>query len=392
MAQAGISPEKMHILVRGEKERFVSAKWSLYYQLLKLCLPVFYFQTTEASLSDLLLQQMDLATPVMAYVYGEDEAKDELTLLAAMENSGKQEDRQDADLEISTDDQKANGDEAEAQDPIAAAGAENVAAAATPVWTKQVEVNRDKLLDYDYLVKNFYRIDRTTTIDSSELNPGQLLAKDLTIDTNVGGPVILIYHTHSQEGFVDSDGAEGMTVMGLGDRLTSLLQDTYGIQVLHHRGKYDVDGRDYAYSNAEPEIKQVLADNPTIQVVIDLHRDGVGDDVHLVTDIGGKQTAKIMFFNGLSRTTSTGPIDHLQNPNLQDNLATSLQMQIAAAELYPGFTRPVFLKGYRYNMHMCPKSMLIEVGAQTNTFEEVYNAMDPLANILAYVLLGQSHT
>lgn len=370
----------------------MSAKWSLYYQLLKLCVPVFCFQTTEASLSDLLLQQMELATPVMAYVYGEDESKDELTLLAAIENSGKQEDTKNADIAISADAQKANGDEEETQDPIAAAGAENVAAAATPVWTKQAEVNRDKLLDFDYLVKNFYRIDRTTTIDSSELNPGQLLAKDLTIDTNVGGPVILIYHTHSQEGFVDSDGSEGMTVMGLGDRLTSLLQDTYGIPVLHHRGKYDVDGRDYAYSNAEPEIRQVLADNPTIQVVIDLHRDGVGDDVHLVTDIGGKQTAKIMFFNGLSRTTSTGPIDYLQNPNLQDNLATSLQMQIAAAELYPGFTRPVFLKGYRYNMHMCPKSMLIEVGAQTNTFEEVYNAMDPLANILAYVLLGQSHT
>ena len=77
--------------MRGEKERFVSAKWSLYYQLLKLCVPVFCFQTTEASLSDLLLQQMELATPVMAYVYGEDESKDELTLLAAIENSGKQE-------------------------------------------------------------------------------------------------------------------------------------------------------------------------------------------------------------------------------------------------------------------------------------------------------------
>lgn len=201
----------------------MSAKWSLYYQLLKLCVPVFCFQTTEASLSDLLLQQMELATPVMAYVYGEDESKDELTLLAAIENSGKQEDTKNADIEISADAQKANGDEEETQDPIAAAGAENVAAAATPVWTKQAEVNRDKLLDFDYLVKNFYRIDRTTTIDSSELNPGQLLAKDLTIDTNVGGPVILIYHTHSQEGFVDSDGSEGMTVMGLGDRLTSLL-------------------------------------------------------------------------------------------------------------------------------------------------------------------------
>ena len=156
----------------------MSAKWSLYYQLLKLCVPVFCFQTTEASLSDLLLQQMELATPVMAYVYGEDESKDELTLLAAIENSGKQEDTKNADIEISADAQKANGDEEETQDPIAAARAENVAATATPVWTKQAEVNRDKLLDFDYLVKNFYRIDRTTTIDSSELNPGQLLAKD----------------------------------------------------------------------------------------------------------------------------------------------------------------------------------------------------------------------
>lgn len=100
----------------------MSAKWSLYYQLLKLCVPVFCFQTTEASLSDLLLQQMELATPVMAYVYGEDESKDELTLLAAIENSGKQEDTKNADIEISADAQKANGDEEETQDPIAAAG------------------------------------------------------------------------------------------------------------------------------------------------------------------------------------------------------------------------------------------------------------------------------
>ena len=253
---------------------------------------------------------------------------------------------------------------------------------------RAVQMTRQDYLDYDYLIKNFYRIDRTTTINSSELNPSELLAKDLTINRNVDGPVVLIYHTHSQESFVDSDGSDAMSVMGLGDRLGSLLQNVYGIPVLHHLGKYDVDGRDYAYANAEPQITQLLADNPSIQVVIDLHRDGVGEDVRLVTDIDGKPTAKVMFFNGLSRTTATGPIDYLQNPNLQDNLATSLQMQIAAAELYPGFTRPVFLKGYRYNMHLCPRAMLIEVGAQTNTFEEVYNAMDPLANIIAYVLLG----
>jgi stage II sporulation protein P len=265
---------------------------------------------------------------------------------------------------------------------------QSLAASEDSLWTKQVEINRSKLLDFDYLMQNFYRVDRTTTIDSSELNPQTLLAKDVQVSLDVEGPVVLIYHTHSQEGFADSDGSDEMSVMALGDRLSSLLQNMYGIPTMHHLGKYDVEGRDNAYANALPEVTRILEENPSIQVVIDLHRDGVEEGTRLVTEVNGKPTAKIMFFNGLSRTTATGNIDYLQNPYLQDNLALSLQMQIAAAELYPDFTRPVFLKGYRYNMHLCPKTMLIEVGAQTNTYEEVYNAMEPLANILSYVLLG----
>lgn len=53
-------------------------------------------------------------------------------------------------------------------------------------------------------------------------------------------------------------------------------------------------------------IGQVLEENPTIQVVIDLHRDGVPEGKHLVTEINGKPTAQIMYFNGLSRTVKTG--------------------------------------------------------------------------------------
>ena len=238
----------------------------------------------------------------------------------------------------------------------------------------RITINREKLMDYDYLVQNFYRIDRTTTISSDQLNAAELLAKDLTINTDAGGPVILIYHTHSQEGYADSDGTEAMTVVGLGDYLATLLQEIYGIPVLHDRGQYDLPSRDSAYSKAEPAITQILKDNPSIQVVIDLHRDGV---------------AEIMFFNGLSRTTANGDISYLPNPYIQDNLAFSLQMQLAAAELYPDFTRPIYLKGYRYNMHLCPKSLLVEVGAQTNTFAEAKNAMEPLAHLLAQVLLKQ---
>lgn len=250
----------------------------------------------------------------------------------------------------------------------------------------RITINREKLMDYDYLVQNFYRIDRTTTISSDQLNAAELLAKDLTINTDAGGPVILIYHTHSQEGYADS---EAMTVVGLGDYLATLLQEIYGIPVLHDKGQYDLPSRDSAYSKAEPAITQILKDNPSIQVVIDLHRDGVAEGTRLVSQVNGKDTAKIMFFNGLSRTTANGDISYLPNPYIQDNLAFSLQMQLAAAELYPDFTRPVYLKGYRYNMHLCPKSLLVEVGAQTNTFAEAKNAMEPLAHLLAQVLLKQ---
>lgn len=252
---------------------------------------------------------------------------------------------------------------------------------------KKVVINRVKLQEFDYLRQNFYQVDNTTTIGSDQLEVNQLLGKDMTLTSNVEGPQILIYHTHSQEGYADSTpGDASMTVVGIGDYLETLLEEKYGINVLHHKGQYDVPSRDNAYSNALPNLEKILQENPTIEVVIDLHRDGVPADRHFVTEINGKQTAQIMFFNGLSRTTSQGDLSYLANPYIADNLALSFQMQLTAAEYYPGLTRKIYLKGYRYNLHLRPKSMLVEVGAQTNTFQEAKNAMEPLADILQKVL------
>lgn len=252
---------------------------------------------------------------------------------------------------------------------------------------KKVVINRQKLQDFDYLLQNFYQIDNSTTIGSEQLNVDKLLAKDLTLKENVEGPQILIYHTHSQEGYkgAATEGAS-TSVVAIGDYLTQLLSEQYGLQVLHHKGEYDVNDRDSSYSNALPAIQKILEENPTIEVVIDLHRDGVPETTHLVTEINGKQTAQIMFFNGLSRTTSQGDLTYLPNPYIEDNLAFSFQMQLAAEEYFPGLTRRIYLKGYRYNMHVCPKTLLVEVGAQTNTFEEAKNAMEPLATLLGNVL------
>ena len=252
---------------------------------------------------------------------------------------------------------------------------------------KKVVYSREKLNDFDYLLQNFYQVDNTTTINSSQLNADSLLGKDLRLSHDPSTPQILIYHTHSQEGYQDSvPGDASTTVVGVGDYLAKLLTEQYGFSVIHHTGEYDVGDRDHAYSKAGPALEQVLKENPSIEVVIDLHRDGVREDTHLVTEINGTKMAQIMFFNGLSRTTKIGDIDYLYNPYIEDNLAISFQMQLKAAEYYPGLTRRIYLKGYRYNMHYCPKSLLIEVGAQTNTVEEAMNAMVPLADILNKVL------
>ena len=198
---------------------------------------------------------------------------------------------------------------------------------------------------------------------------------------------ILIYHTHSQEGYADSTPGDTSTgVVGVAEYLTSLLKEKYGLNVMHHTGEYDVEDRDNAYSYSGPALEKILAENPSIEVVIDLHRDGVADTTHLVSEVNGKQTAQIMFFNGLSRTTANGDIAYLANPYLEENLAFSFQMKLAAEEYYPGFARANYLKGYRYNLHYRPKSLLVEVGAQTNTLEEAKNAMEPLADLLHKVL------
>ncbi|MCM1128051.1 MAG: stage II sporulation protein P [Lachnospiraceae bacterium] len=242
--------------------------------------------------------------------------------------------------------------------------------------------------NYENLISNFYAVDSSTSLKEEYMDLDRLLHQDLAVDKDTEGPQILIYHTHSREGFIDSvEGDSSTTIVGAGDKLTSLLQDKYGFKVLHHTGQYDAVRED-AYANSLPEIEKILDENPSIEVVIDLHRDAVSGDRKLVMDLQGRPTARFMFFNGLSYIRKSGSIDYLENPYIQDNLAFSFQAQVAANEYYPGIARKVYLKAYRYNLHLKPKSILIELGAQNNTVEEIMNACDPLAHILAIVLNG----
>lgn len=254
--------------------------------------------------------------------------------------------------------------------------------------------SKKALLDADFLLEHFYTVDPTTSANSSLINGSDLLEKDLTIDLQGEKPKILIYHTHSQEGYADSEaGNSSDTVVGVGERLKKVLEEKYQIAVYHDLSVYDMqDGkedRNMAYSQAAVAVQNILEENPSIEVTIDLHRDGVPDNVHLAAEINGKDTAQIMFLNGLCRNSNGDINDFAQNQNLSDNLAFSLQLQLKAKAYFPELVRHIYLRAYRYNLHFKPRSLLVEVGAQNNTVEEAKNAMEPLADILYAVLSGK---
>ncbi|MCI8513775.1 MAG: stage II sporulation protein P [Lachnospiraceae bacterium] len=276
--------------------------------------------------------------------------------------------------------------EGEASDPPI--GAEDGLSAQTAAEIIGSRYSLESLSDFEFLLSNFYTVNAGTAISPEQLDARALLAKDLSFPVDSSAPQVLIYHTHYSEMYADSDPNDLNTgVIGVGNYLTELLTSRYGLQVIHDTTPYAYNN---SYSLAEARVSEILAANPSIQVVIDLHRDAAGSQ-KLSTVVNGKETANIMFFNGLCQTKD-GPLPNLSNPYLSECLAFSLQMKLISEAYYPGFARKNYLKAYQYNQHMCPRSTLIEVGADNNTFEEAKNAMEPLADILGKVLVQKSGT
>lgn len=364
----------------------------------------------------LLRMEMECLVPLYGFLTGqmdseeEESAEDFRTILLAEAEEGAYEEIPESEFQAETEQPGQEGREevqpvpesAEEADPSLSEllRAENEAALQAQIQAqqlssfvphvKQTQVDLALFENYETLVQQFYTIDANTMAGSDQLDIHKFLGEDLTVSREDEGPQILIYHTHSQEAFLDSvPGDASTTIMGVGERLTTILTEEYGYEVLHHLGQYDIESRNDSYSEALTDLETILREYPSIQVVIDLHRDEMPENVHLAMDLDGRPTARFMFFNGLSRTRKTGNIAYLYNENLDGNLAFSFQMQKAAMEYYPGLTRKIYLKGYRYNMHLRPRSLLIELGAQNNTVEEAMNACEPLAHILDLVLSGQ---
>ncbi len=258
------------------------------------------------------------------------------------------------------------------------------------VHVKEILEERFGVLEevaFKSFLSNYYIEDSSTRATEELFRLAELASYDFSMGKKEE-PQILIFHTHGSEGYADSrEGVTEDTVIGAGELLAKELRENYGYNVIHETKVFDrkadgTDDRNNAYNNALPVITEILEQYPTIEVVIDLHRDS-GEARTSV--INGVSTAKVMLFNGLCRTKD-GPVTYYSNPNLQANLAFSLHLQITGNELYPGLMHRIYLKSYRYNMHLKENYMLVELGTNKNTVAEAKAAMPLFAKTIATVL------
>lgn len=221
-----------------------------------------------------------------------------------------------------------------------------------------------------------------------------LLTQPLAWDLTGKAPTVLIIHTHTTETYTGShipyDGAyrtldERYNMVSVGRELKQALQQR-GIHALHDTNIYDYPDYDSAYAAARYSIEEYLRRYPTIQMVLDLHRDASDTPTGQLTTsaiAGGQKTAQLMMVVG----TDAGGLYH---PNWQENLALALKLTALLERSDPGISRPIDLRTQRFNMDLTPGSLLVEVGAAGDTPEEARIAIHALAQAIAELSQGSS--
>lgn len=210
-----------------------------------------------------------------------------------------------------------------------------------------------------------------------------------------GQPQVLIIHTHTTESFMteerdyytDADASrsndEGVNMIALGSIVAEILNEN-GITTLHDKTVHDYPEYNGSYSRAAKTITSNLKKHPSIKIVIDLHRDAIAaqnsDKVKLTTEIEGKKAAQIMLVMG----SQSGSVTNF--PNWQENLKLAVRLQQTIEGMYPSLARSLSLMPKNYNESLTTGSMLIEIGTDANTVEEVKYSAQLLGNALKALL------
>lgn len=206
----------------------------------------------------------------------------------------------------------------------------------------------------------------------------ELMRQPLSWDLDAGQPTVLILHTHGCEAYTQVPGQQyasfgsyrtrdpGHNMVAIGELLAQRLEAA-GIHVIHDKTLHDDPSYNVAYSSARESVETYLAMYPSIQLVLDLHRDAAtyADGTQYATSVmvGGEEIAQLMLVMG---TDSTG----LPYPNWQKNLSVALKLLAQLERTAPGITRTTTLRTSRYNQDLHSAMLLVEVGSAGNTLQQ----------------------
>ncbi len=211
------------------------------------------------------------------------------------------------------------------------------------------------------------------------------------------GPQILIMHTHGSEAYTmdgtdiytESDASrttdEDYNVLRIGEEMKRCLEEK-GLRVVHDTTLYDYPQYSGSYTRSCDGIKAWLEQYPSIQVVLDVHRDAlIGEDgtvYKAVTEVNGEKTAQVLMIVGTDETAT--------HPDWTDNLALAIRIQQKLDERWPSLARPITLRSSRFNQQLTHGSLLIEVGSHGNTLQEALRGVRLFADAAGDVLVSLS--
>ena len=207
-------------------------------------------------------------------------------------------------------------------------------------------------------------------------------------------PTVLIFHTHATESYAQGSRPytesgyyrtldENFNMLSIGRRVAEILEEQ-GIRVIHDLSLHDYPSYTAAYNNSRYSAQEYLRMYPSIQLVLDLHRDASGDSgeqLRTLAHVNGQDCAQLMLVMG----TDAGGLNHGQ---WQQNLSLALKLQTQLERQAPGITRPISLRSQRFNQDLNPGALLVEVGAAGNSHEEALLAAEQLAQAIIALSKG----
>ncbi|MCX7715518.1 MAG: stage II sporulation protein P [Clostridia bacterium] len=257
----------------------------------------------------------------------------------------------------------------------------------TPVPTKETEEHNIE----EIKISKGMAISNATKF---EVNAEELASQPLEFKIDNNGAQVLIVHTHTTESYTDADKKSytasdsdrstdtSKNIVQVGNHICDVLNNE-GIKTIHDTTVHDYPSFNGAYGRSMTTIQKNLKENPSIKVVLDIHRDGLiredGTKLKVTTQINGEKTAQVMFVVG---TNGSG----LAHNNWHENLKLAAKLQKKANDMYPSLMRPINLREERFNQHLTLGSLIIEVGSNGNTLDEAVLGGEYIAKVIAAVL------